>query len=99
MMDAVFGKSMEAFPESDDEDESCDSDGDTEDSDSNDDSNDNSNNGDDVPAAVIDRGCEEEDDRNEDDLDISDDEAELHRDGATSFSFVSLVNALPNPLR
>jgi hypothetical protein len=55
-MDAVFGKNMEAFPKSDDEDEYCDSDGDTEDSDSDDDSDASSNNGDDVSAAVIDRG-------------------------------------------
>jgi hypothetical protein len=35
-IDAVFGKNVEAFPESDDEDESCDSDGDTEHGDSDD---------------------------------------------------------------
>jgi hypothetical protein len=40
-MNAVFGKNMEAFPESDDEDESCGSDGDTEDGGSADESDDN----------------------------------------------------------
>jgi hypothetical protein len=59
-MDAVFGKNMEAFPESNDEDESCNSSGITADGDSDDGSDDNdivvSNNGDDMSAAVIDRG-------------------------------------------
>jgi hypothetical protein len=59
MMDAVFGKNMEAFPESDDEDESCDSDGDTKESDNDDKIDESSNNGDDVSAAVLDRGYTE----------------------------------------
>jgi hypothetical protein len=58
-MDAVFGNNMEAFPESDDEDEFCGGDGDTEDGDSDDDSDESgveSNNVDDVSAAVVGRG-------------------------------------------
>jgi hypothetical protein len=85
-MDAVFGKNMEAFPQSNDEDESCDSDGDTEDGDSDDDSDGSSNNGDDVSAAAIDRGYKEEDDINEEDLAFSDDEADLYGGAATSLS-------------
>jgi hypothetical protein len=52
---------MESFPESDDEDGSCDSDDNTEDSDSDDDSDGSSSNGDFVSAAAIDRGYIEED--------------------------------------
>jgi hypothetical protein len=43
-------------------------------------------------------GYTEEDDLNEEDLAISDDEADLHGDTAESFSFASLVNTLPHPL-
>jgi hypothetical protein len=68
-MTAVFGKNMEAFPESDDEDESCGSDGDSEDGDSEDSSDASDcveiNNGDDASAAVIHRGFTEEDDLND----------------------------------
>jgi hypothetical protein len=94
-MDAVFGNNIESFPKSDNEDESCDSDGDTGDSD--DDSDGSNNNGDDVSAAVIDRGYTEEDDINVEDLAISDDESDLHVDAAASFTFASLVNALLDP--
>jgi hypothetical protein len=55
-MDDVFGKNMEAFPESEDEDESCDRDGAIEYVDSGEGSDDSSNNGGDVSATVIDRG-------------------------------------------
>jgi hypothetical protein len=56
MIYAVFGKNMEAFPESNDEDESCDSYFDTEYSDSEHNIDDSSNNGDDMSAAVVDKG-------------------------------------------
>jgi hypothetical protein len=101
-IDAVFGKNMEAFRESDGEDESCGSGGDTEDGDSDDGSDANggleSNNGDDVSASVIARGYTEEDDLNEEDLAISEDKSDLHGDASASFSFASLMNALPDPL-
>jgi hypothetical protein len=96
-MDAVLGKNMEAFPDSDDEDESCDSDGDAEDGNINV-GGDYNDDGDNVSAAVIDRGYTEQDDLNEEDLTISDDAADLHGGAAASFSFVSLLNALPAPL-
>jgi hypothetical protein len=51
-----------------------------------------------VSDTVIDRECTEEYFLNEEDLDISDDEADLHGDASASFSFASLVNALPDPL-
>jgi hypothetical protein len=47
ILDAVFGKNMEAFSESNDEDESCDT---------------SSNTGDDALVAAIDSGDTEEDD-------------------------------------
>jgi hypothetical protein len=68
----VSVKNVEAFPESNDDDESCGSDGDTEYGDSDDDSDDSdgveSNNGDGVSATVIDRGCTEEEDLNGEDF-------------------------------
>jgi hypothetical protein len=91
----VFGKNIESFPKSDNDDESCDSDSDTGDSDE--DSDGSYNNGDDVSAAVIDRGYTEEDDINVEDLAISDDESDLHGDAVASFSFASLMNALLDP--
>jgi hypothetical protein len=44
------------------------------------------NHGDDVSAAVIDRGYAEEDDIDEEVLAVSDDEADLEGDAAASFS-------------
>jgi hypothetical protein len=89
-----------SFPKSDEEDESscCGSDDETEDSDRDNDSDVSSNNRDDVQAVVVGRGDTKEYDLNEEDLAISDDAADLHRDAAASFSFSSLVNALSDPL-
>jgi hypothetical protein len=65
---AVFGKNMKSFHKSNDEDESRDSDVKTEASDSDNDIDFSSNNGDDVSAAIIDRGYTEEYNLIEEDL-------------------------------
>jgi hypothetical protein len=85
VMDAMVGKNMEAFLDSDDEDESCDSDGDAED-DNNGDGSDGNDGGDGVSAAVVDRGYTEQDYLDEEDLAFSDDEADLYGGAATSLS-------------